>query len=52
VLDGAEAMALYAGPSAGLVRSVEPAGTIVEAIMEEAEEALVALRAGRSRTAP
>jgi NAD(P)H-dependent flavin oxidoreductase YrpB (nitropropane dioxygenase family) len=52
VLDGAEAMALYAGPSAGLVRSVEPAGTIVAAILEEAGEALAGLRAGRSRTAP
>jgi nitronate monooxygenase len=35
-----EAMALYAGQSCGLVSSIEPAGTIVRRIAEEATEAL------------
>ena len=51
VLDGAEAMALYAGPSAGLVKRVESAETIVATIMREAEEAISALHPTGSRTA-
>jgi nitronate monooxygenase len=35
-----EAMALYAGQSAGIVRAVEPAGTIVRQMVEDAEEIL------------
>jgi len=40
VVDGAEAMALYAGPSAGLVHAVEPAAAIVAAIVADAERVL------------
>jgi nitronate monooxygenase len=40
VEEGAEAMALYAGPSAGLVDAVEPAGEIVRRIAEEARAVL------------
>jgi nitronate monooxygenase len=43
VLEGAEAMALYAGPSAGLVTGVAPAGNIVAAIVAEAARVLAAL---------
>ena len=43
VLEGAEAMALYAGPSAGLVTTVAPAGTIVASIMADAARVLAAL---------
>jgi len=35
-----EATALYAGPSAGIVHTVEPAGVIVRQIMREAETVL------------
>ena len=43
VEEGAEAMALYAGPSAGLVVAVQPAGEIVRAIAEEARAVLARL---------
>jgi nitronate monooxygenase len=43
VEEGAEAMALYAGPSAGLVAAVRPAGEIVGAIAEEARAVLARL---------
>ena len=42
VVDGAEAMALYAGPSAGLVHAVEPAAAIVAAIVADAERVSLA----------
>jgi nitronate monooxygenase len=38
-----EALAHYAGQSAGLVRSVQPAGAIVEQLVDEAEAILAAL---------
>ncbi len=40
VLEGAEAMALYAGPSAGLIRDVVPAAEIVRRVAAEAREVL------------
>jgi nitronate monooxygenase len=40
VEEGAEAMALYAGPSAGLVDAVRPAGEIVRTIAQEARAVL------------
>lgn len=41
-----EAMALYAGQSAGIVGSVEPAGVIVRRMVEEAESVLEKLARG------
>ena len=40
-------MALYAGPAAGLVREVLPAGEIVRRIAAEAEEAWAGLGGAR-----
>ena len=40
VEEGAEAMALYAGPSAGLVDAVQPAGEIVRSIAQEVRAVL------------
>jgi nitronate monooxygenase len=45
-----EALALYAGQSAGLVQAVEPAETIVRELVDEAEAILA--RLARSAPAP
>jgi nitronate monooxygenase len=43
VVEGAEAMALYAGPSAGLVHRTLPAAEIVASVVREADAVLVEL---------